>query len=252
MFSSEKSKSLAARRRPRMSAEFGRRTTSVSAGQASSQPINRSGPVDMSKVSVRMQKRTMNSDEAISKPSAKELKDAAIAKALNAASKEPAYKVKKKSVHFGFRRILLALVCTATAVFAIVYFVNLNTPNISIKVAAMQSGIDATYPSYVPRDFNLSDITSENGKITLNFKNNASGDSFSLIEEKSSWDSNALLNNYVKNEFSEDYVTIKEQGLTIYISGNNAAWVNGGIIYKIKATSGSLTKKQIKSIAVSL
>ena len=116
----------------------------------------------------------------------------------------------------------------------------------------MQTGIEASYPSYIPRDFNLSDITSAEGRITLNFKNAISDSSFNIVEEKSSWDTNALLNNFVRNEYGEDYVVVREQGLTIYINDSNAAWVNGGVIYKINANSNTLTKKQIKSIAVSL
>ena len=116
----------------------------------------------------------------------------------------------------------------------------------------MQSGIEATYPAYVPRGYNLSDITSEKGKIVLNFSDTATGDSFSLTEENSVWDSNALLNNYVREEYGEDYIVIKEQGLTIYVSNSDATWVNRGIIYKLQTKQGSLTKKQIKTIAVSL
>ena len=191
--------------------------------------------------------------EAHMGPTAKELKASAIEKALASAAKsEPKTKDNISHIHFGLKRILLALVCSAAAVFAIVYFVNLNAPNITLKVAAMQTGIGASYPTYVPRDYNLSDISSENGKITLNFRNGSTGDSFSLVEEKSSWDTNALLNNFVRKEFDNDYTTIKEQGLTIYISNSDAAWVNGGIMYKLKYPSNSLTKKQIKSIAVSL
>lgn len=194
------------------------------------------------------------------KMTAKELKDQAIKKALATAAKPleddnntKAKKSKKTpKVHFGLGRVVLALSCAAAAVFAIVYFVNLNMPDISMRVAAMQTGIDASYPSYVPRDFSLSDITSEDGKITLNFRNASTEDAFSLIEEQSSWDSNALLNNFVKSEYGENYSIVREQGLTIYISGSDAAWVNGGVVYKIDTTKGSLTKKQIRSIAVSL
>lgn len=197
------------------------------------------------------------------RPTAEELKKRAIEKALQSASKttaedvkgtKNAKKTKKKSdkFHFGFGRVVLALACTAAAVFAIVYFVNLNMPDLPLRVAAMQTGIEASYPSYVPRDFSLSDITSEDGKITLNFKNTSTGDSFSIVEEKSSWDSSALLNNYVKAAYGDNYTTIREQGLTLYVSSSNAAWVNGGIVFKLTTTSGSLTKKQIKSIAVSL
>lgn len=196
------------------------------------------------------------------KLTAKELKDQAIQKALANAAKsvdsnemmktKKAKKQKAPKVHFGLGRVVLALSCAAAAVFAIVYFVNLNMPDISMRVAAMQTGIDAKYPGYVPRDFNLSDITSENGKITLNFKNAGTGDVFSLVEEQSSWDSSALLTNFVKDEYGEGYSTVREQGLTIYISGSDATWVNGGVVYKIYTTSGSLTKKQINTIATSL
>lgn len=185
-------------------------------------------------------------------PTAKELKEAAIEQAMaSAIKKEPQVTEKAPRIHFGLKRVLLALACSAAAVFAIVYFVNLNAPNISLKVAAIQTGIEASYPAYVPRDYSLSDITSENGKITLNFKNATAGNNFSIVEERSSWDTNALLNNFVRKEYN-DYIVIKEQGLTIYIDNSNAAWVNGGIVYKIKAPANSLTKKQIKSIAVSL
>lgn len=191
---------------------------------------------------------------AKAKVSPMELKNRAIEKALKTAEKTPATDAgrSKQKFHFGFGRIMLALGCTAAAVFAIVYFVNLNMPDISLRVAAMQTGIEAKYPSYVPRDFSLAGITSEDGKITLNFANSSTGDAYTLVEEKSSWDSNALVTNYVKPNFKDNYTTIREQGLTIYVSNSNAAWVSGGIVYKLTTTKGSLTKKQIKTIAVSL
>ncbi len=212
--------------------------------------------VDMNRVNTQMKARTM-APEPVKQPTAEELKNRAIQKALaNAAKPEGAKVVEKKAkkakLHIGFGRVILALSCAAAAVFAIVYFVNLNMPDISMRVAAMQSGIDPKYPSYVPRDFSVNDMIAEDGKITLVFKNSNTGESFSLIEERSSWDSNALVNNYVKLAFGENYDTIREQGLTVYTSGNASAWVNGGMVYKLNITSGNLTKKQIRSIAVSL
>ena len=195
---------------------------------------------------------------------ARQMKDQAIKKALAEATMKSSdnttmmdkkvrseQKINKK-LHFGFGRVMLALSCAAIAVISIVYFVNLNIPDISLKVAAMQTGINASYPSYIPRDYKVSSITSEDGRITINFKNSVAENDFTLIEESSSWDSNALLKNFVKNEYDENYSVVREQGLTIYISGSNACWVNGGVLYKIKADSGVLTNKQIKSIAVSL
>ena len=214
-------------------------------------------PVDMSKVSAGMKARSSAPAAPVSQPSAQELKERAIAKALSNAAKPEkqevvAKKAKKSKLHIGFGRIMLAMSCAAAAVFAIVYFVNLNMPDISMRVAAMQSGIDPKYPSYVPRDYSVNDMIAEDGKITLVFKNNNTGGTFSLIEERSSWDSNALVANYVKLAFGEEYDTIREQGITVYMSGNASAWVNGGMLYKLNVTSGDLTKKQIRSIATSL
>jgi len=149
------------------------------------------------------------------------------------------------------KRFALAFTCAAACVAAIIYFVGTNIPDISVRVAAMQTGIEASYPSYVPRDFSLSDISSENGKITLTF-NGPDNANFTLIEEKSSWDSSALLRNYVEPTWNESYTTTHEQGITIYISGANAAWVNRGVLYKINAPSDSLTKKQLRNIVVSI
>ena len=192
---------------------------------------------------------------------AKQLKDQAIAKALRAAEQQTtpiAEQIQEKpqktkgKIKFGVGRIVLALSCAAAAVFAIVYFVNLNMPDISFRVAAMQTGIDASYPSYLPHGFSLSGIASENGKITLSFRNADEDKTFTLIEEKSHWDANALLVNYVKPTFAEDYTVVRERGLTIYIDNDHAAWVNGGVVYKIEAAKNLLTKKQITSIATSL
>lgn len=218
-------------------------------------------PTKSTDVAVSIKKRSAAAvTDNTSRATAKELKDQAIKKALAEAtlkstdttSNKKTHSKSKDKIHFGFGRVMLALSCAAVAVFAIVYFVNLNMPDISLRVAAMQTGIDATYPGYVPRDYSVSSITSENGKVTMDFQNSNTGDSFTLIEETSSWDSNALMSNYVKDEFGDNYTVVREQGLTIYISGSDAAWVNKGIVYKLNTKTGSLTNKQIKSIATSL
>lgn len=208
---------------------------------------------------IQARNNMMASNIRTSQLSAKELKDQAIKKALAAAesknSQQQLTYTKDKRVnkmHFGFGRVMLALACTTAAVFAIVYFVNLNMPDISLRVAAMQTGIDASYPNYVPRTYSITSITSEEGKIVLDFASSELNGAFTIIEERSSWDSNALLSNYVQPEWKDNYTVVREQGITIYINSNNATWVNGGVVYKINTTSGTLTNKQIRSIAVSL
>ncbi|MBO7132056.1 hypothetical protein J6V85_02215 [Candidatus Saccharibacteria bacterium] len=191
---------------------------------------------------------------------AQELKDQAIKKALATASKTTSNettmaevattgKAKTERMRFGFGRVMLALTCAAAAVFAIVYFVSLNMPDVQFRATAVQ--LNATYPNYLPRNYSPTEIASENNMTTLSFENHTTKERFSITEERSSWDSNSLLNNYVKKEYGENYTTVREQGLTIYIGDNKATWVNGGVVYKLKIQKGSLTKKQISSIAVS-
>ncbi len=157
-------------------------------------------------------------------------------------------KVRRKG---GIGRFALALGCAAACIAVVAYFVGSNIPDISVQVAAMQTGIDASYPSYVPREYSLGDISSEDGRLTMRF-NGPDGASFTLIEEKSSWDSSALQRNYVEPTWGDNFTTTHEQGITIYISNSDAAWVNGGILYKIDASSNNLTKKQLRNIVTSM
>lgn len=188
------------------------------------------------------------------RPTASELKEAAIKKALKTVEKEqPAEPEKdlKASPKFGIGRILLALGCATVSVLAIAYLVNINMPEFSLRVAAMQTGIEPTYPNYIPAGYSQNGVSAEGEKISIAFGHN-NGNSFTLSEEKSSWDSTTLLNNYIKPEFGEEYSTIREHGLTVYVASSAAAWVNGGIAYKLTFTENSLTKNQIISLATSL
>lgn len=192
--------------------------------------------------------------------SAKESKNQAINKAISSISvKQPAksstkpktFKLKKSHNQARGKKIIFALVLSASCVFILSYLIRINLPDISVKVAALHTGIDAAYPT-VPKEYQLTSVYSEKkGEITMDFskENNAS---FKLIQSKSSWDSNTLLNQFVKPNWDIHYTTLREQGITIYHSSRGAAWVNGGIFYRIDSQNSKLTKQQIKNIATSL
>ena len=151
----------------------------------------------------------------------------------------------------GTKKLLLAIGCAALVVGIIGYFVSVNTPDISVRVAAMQTGIDATYPTYIPRGYSLSDIVSEEKKISMTFSD-SEGSSFTVTEEKTAWDNETLEASYVRSSWGNNYTSVREQGITIFIAGSNAAWINGNVLYKINSSGNNLTKKQIKSIVTSL
>jgi len=172
-----------------------------------------------------------------------------------AGKKKTRKKAEKEIRHLKKRkagRVLLALATSAACVVALAAVVKVNLPNISVKVAAAQTGVEASYPSYIPRDFTLSGVyTNDQNSVIIEF-NGPEDKKFTLAEEKSSWDSNALLTNYVKGAYGSDYDIIREQGITVYINYSNAAWVNNGTFYRITANAGVLSKKQIKNIVGSL
>lgn len=151
-------------------------------------------------------------------------------------------KVSKKHLIFA----VASSICCMGVLYATLKF---SMPDISAKVAAAQNG--ASYPSFVPRDFTARSASFQKNTFSLEFVG-PNKTRFTLDQEKLPWDSNALLNNYVKPTWGEQYDTIREQGLTIYMYQSNAAWVNGGTVYKLNTTSGSLSKKQLKNIITSL
>ena len=151
-------------------------------------------------------------------------------------------KVSKKHLIFA----VASSICCMGVLYATLKF---SMPDISAKVAAAQNG--ASYPSFVPRDFTARSASFQKNTFSLEFVG-PDKTRFTLDQEKLPWDSNALLNNYVKPTWGEQYDTIREQGLTIYMYQSNAAWVNGGTVYKLNTTSGSLGKKQLKNIITSL
>lgn len=194
--------------------------------------------------------------------SAQELKERAIQQALRKVDKIDGDKTmaaqfvdagQQKTGHFWQRRGFAIAAGMAVISLALLgYLVHLNLPDISVRVTAMQTGIEKIYPSYVPTNYRLDGLVKEDaGRVTMNFKNDE-GKKFTLMEEKSNWDSAAVLSNYVKKNWGNDYSIAKGQGLTIYVSDANAAWVNGGVFYVITDESGSLSASDLHDIAVSL
>ena len=181
--------------------------------------------------------------QKIEKPvvkTAKELKNEAIEKALSneiASNKKTRRRQKKGGA--------LRLLNTFSVGFAVMllggYLTYLSMPNISIKMAAVQSGIDAKYPGYKPDGYAL------NGPIK--FKSGDGSSAYTITQQKSNWNSSA-----VKEFFSEKHKspnTTMIDGLTIYSGGKEAAWVNGGILYQISGDA-NLSSDQIQKIAASL
>lgn len=169
--------------------------------------------------------------------------EAAIANARS--HEQPQHKAKAKP-----HRRIINVVSGVFALFLLGGFLAFaNMTNIEMRVASMRAGFSAQLPGYAPVGYALDGgIKSESGVVATTFRSGESA--YTLKQQVSDWDSTTLLDNIVTAS-GRDYKAIESQGRTIYIYGNDAAWVDGGVLYNIKG-DGSISPKEISSIAASI
>lgn len=178
------------------------------------------------------------------------LKNEAIFEAMN---KEVADKKQRRTKNRKTNR-WARFVTLATSSLAIVmlagYLTYLNMPNLSIRMAAVQSGVNAKYPGYRPDGYALrGPISFRDGEVSMQFAYANSDRNFTIKQEASNWDS-AAVKEFVSSQYSSA-TTTTANGLTIYTYENNAAWVNGGILYTIEGNA-PLSSYQVQRIATSM
>lgn len=201
-------------------------------------------------VAVQAQQKAVATQQVAPKPSAV-LKNEAIAEATERTLMTSQKKFKKQTGSRAKRSLSLASASLALVILG-GYFTYLSMPSISTRVAAVQAGIDASYPSYKPSGYSLSGpVAFSDGTVTMKFAANAGSVGYSLTQESSGWDSSAVLDRYVQPKAGDNYMTTTANGLTIYTFGNRAAWVNGGILYTIDGNA-PLSTDQIQRIATSV
>lgn len=184
---------------------------------------------------------------ASTQPSARDIKHAALGKALANAKTEPAPRPQAKK-----RRVFSVGAASLGILLLTGYFTYLNMPNLSVRVAATQAGIEASYPEYRPVGYRLNGpVVFQDGQVSMEFASNSGPLAFSLNQSRSSWDSSALLEKYVDPRSEGKYATYSDGGLTIYTYGTDAAWMNGGVLHTIEG-SATLSNEQIRRIATSM
>lgn len=132
------------------------------------------------------------------------------------------------------------------------YLTYLNMPGISVRVAAAQADVAASFPDYHPDGYRFNGpVAFAPGQVSINFQANGGNAGYTVTEQKSSWDSQAVYDNIVAKTADDNYVTNSQQGLTIYTFKGEAAWVNKGILYTIEGNA-PLNNEQLLRIASSL
>jgi len=132
------------------------------------------------------------------------------------------------------------------------YFVYINIPLLSVRVASAQAGINATYPEYHPDGYSANGpVSYGDGQVTITFYASSGNLEYTINQSKSLWDSSALKEKIQNEAKNNPITTTTERGLTIYSYSGKAYWVNGGILYTITGNA-NLANDQIRRIATSL
>ena len=135
-----------------------------------------------------------------------------------------------------------------------VYMLYTTVPGVSTQVAAAQTGVAASYPTYRPEGYDLTGpITAKDGKVAMTFgQTGGSTGSYTIMQEKTDQESDAL-GSAIKKEAGHDPAITRIDGLTIYTynNGNAAAWINKNVLYTIKSDT-PLTSTQVQQIATSM
>lgn len=192
------------------------------------------------------------STPTVSKPTSTEIKEQAIKEAID---KVPTETHKHKAPKKPLKRFYYSIFALALFV-ASIYVAYSFIPALSIRVAASQAGINATYPSFVPDGYSFKGpITYKNNAVTINYTENGGSTGFYISQTKSSWDSSAVKENIGSSWTDRVPSNFEEQGQTVYYSlstGNTrAAWVNGGILYQISGDA-KLDYDKIRRIVKSM
>lgn len=132
------------------------------------------------------------------------------------------------------------------------YLTYLNMPGLSVRVAAAQADVAATFPDYHPDGYRFNGpVAYAPGQVAIDFRANGGTTGYTVTEQKSTWDSQAVYDNIVAKAADDSYVTNSQQGLTIYTFKGDAAWVNKGILYTVHGDA-PLSNEQLLRIAGSL
>lgn len=154
-----------------------------------------------------------------------------------------------KKSHRGLKGLLIA---SSVASFLLLagFIAYTNVPQISMHLAAAHAGFAAKLPAYNPVGYSFGNLSYGPGNVTVSYKEDASH-KFDITQRESSWDSEALLSNFVASA-NKAYQTYERAGRTIYFFGNNTAtWVDNGVWYTVNGNN-SLSRSQLLDLASSM
>ena len=168
--------------------------------------------------------------------------------ALRAASSHEQKSAKNSHSH---KRRTVTKTVSGLAVLLLLFVGYQQIPSLKLNVASARAGFSASLPTYQPPGYSLGRLNYSSGVVSTNFKSNSDNRNYTLTQKPSTWNSQALRDNFVIG-IDKHYQVIESGGRTIFLyNGSNATWVNGGIWYIVQG-GDSLTSHQLVELATSI
>lgn len=173
-----------------------------------------------------------------------------------AVEKTPTHKSKHhpaKPIHVSKRARFSSVVLTSLALVLLGgYLTYINIPNLSIRIAAANAGINASLPQYQPAGYRIhGPISYQEGEVDVSYKQSGSDLGYKISQRPTDWDPIAALDNYVESDSKDNYQTHSVQGLTVYTYDKKAVWVNAGILHVLDGNA-PLSNQQVERIVASM
>lgn len=148
------------------------------------------------------------------------------------------------------RRILAVTASLAVFIALCGFTAFQNRDQIQLEMASAKAGFAASMPLYMPQGYDMGKLSYATGAVATSYTH-PTQTPFTIMQKKSNWDSQTLLENFVATS-DEEYRGFQSNGRTVYVYGKGkATWVNGGIWYQIK-NADNLTDEQLVRIAASM
>lgn len=149
------------------------------------------------------------------------------------------------------RKHLAAVAVISIVVLAFAAWIKL--PQLSVKLAATKSHVNASLPTYVPPGFAMSGhAKATEDKVVVSFKSKEDpAKSFSLTQRNSNMDSTAMASTLLPTKAAVQTSQINGTTVYIYDANNDAMWVNHGVHYQLH-DKANLDSNEVLKIAQSL
>jgi hypothetical protein len=147
---------------------------------------------------------------------------------------------------------LASVVATSVAVLALCGVIGFqNKTALTLRFADAKAGFHASLPNYQPDGYNVGAFNYSVGTVGTSFHNATTGRDYTLNQQSTNWDSQALLDNYVSKNYPSYQVLQTDQQIVYVFGKNDATWIKNGIWYQL-ISNGSLSTSQVLNIANSL